>query len=132
MRVSLKSTSVFAVLVMVSALLAVACGGGGSGAEAPAATDTATLAEGHELFKRTCAVCHGPSGEGMPALGKNLNANDFVKNNTDAQLVEFMTIGRPATHPDNTRGVDMPPKGGNPMLTSEDLGKIAIYVRSLQ
>jgi len=113
--------------VLATALLA-ACGGG---AEVPSA-DTTALAEGHELFKRTCAICHGQSGEGIAALGKNLNANDFVKEMSDAELVEFMKLGRAATHPDNTRGVDMPPKGGNPMLTDEDLAKIATYVRSLQ
>ena len=130
MKSSLKYSVAFVSLVAVTALLAVACGGGGGGA--PAEVESATLAEGHELFKKSCAVCHGQNGEGMPALGKNLNANEFVNNSTDAQLVAFLVEGRPATHPDNTRGVDMPPKGGNPMLTEEDLGKIVVYVRSLQ
>ena len=124
---SLKNSGVLTVLVLATASL-IACGGGGG---APS-TDSSALAEGHELFKRTCATCHGPSGEGIAALGKSLNANDFVKETSDTELVEFMKLGRPATHPDNTRGIDMPPKGGNPMLTDEDLTKIATYVRSLQ
>jgi mono/diheme cytochrome c family protein len=123
----LKYSGVLTVLVMAAAFLA-ACGGG---EEAPIA-DYSELAEGQELFKRTCATCHGPSGEGIAALGKNLNANEFVKENSDAELIEFMKLGRPATHPDNTRGVDMPPKGGNPMLTDQDLAKIVTYLRSLQ
>lgn len=141
MRVSLKSTSLLTVLVLVSTVFAVACGGGGDaaggGGEAPVATATADVAaagvsEGHELFKTTCAVCHGQNGEGMPALGKNLNGNEFIQSNSDEQLVAFMIEGRPATHPDNTRGVDMPPRGGNPTITDEELAKIVTYLRSLQ
>ena len=140
MKMSLKDTGVVAIMVLV--LVAVACGGGGGGGEtaasgggeaaAPVVADNAAMTEGHELFKMTCAVCHGQNGEGMPALGKNLNANEFVKTSSDGDLVAFMIEGRPATHPDNTRGIDMPPKGGNPALTSEDLAKIVTYVRSLQ
>jgi mono/diheme cytochrome c family protein len=132
MKVSLRNTSVLAVLVL--ALVAAACGGGGEsgGDAAPVVAENAAVTEGHQLFKQTCAVCHGQNGEGMPALGKNLNANEFVSGNSDAELVAFMIEGRPATHPDNTRGVDMPPRGGNPNLTDEDLGKIAAYLKSLQ
>jgi disulfide bond formation protein DsbB len=118
---------VFAALVAL--LLTAACGGGGGGQTAGASPE---VAQGHELFKKTCGTCHGPNGEGMPRLGKNLNANEFVASKSDAELIEFLKIGRPATHPDNTRGVDMPPKGGNPALTDEDLGLIVAYMRSIQ
>jgi disulfide bond formation protein DsbB len=40
--------------------------------------------------------------------------------------------GRPASDPANTTKVDMPPKGGNPALTDQDLADIVTYVRSLQ
>ena len=138
MKMSLRNTGVLAIMLL--ALVAVACGGGGgetaaSGggeAAAPVVADNAAATEGHELFKMTCAVCHGQNGEGMLALGKDLNANEFVKTSSDGDLVAFMIEGRPATHPDNTRGIDMPPKGGNPALTTEELAKIATYVRSLQ
>ena len=45
---------------------------------------------------------------------------------------QFLIEGRPATHPDNSRGVDMPPKGGNPALTNENLQQIVVYLRSIQ
>ena len=128
----LQCSGALTVMVVATALLAACGGGGGGAAEEASTTDYAALAEGQELFKRTCAPCHGPSGEGIAALGKTLIANEFINENSDAELIEFMKIGRPATHPDNTRGVDMPPKGGNPMLTDEDLAKIVDYVRSLQ
>ncbi len=104
-----------------------ACGGGGGGG-----ADDAKVAEGHKLFKGTCATCHGPDGEGMPKLGKNLHANQFTKGLSDAELVEFLKKGRSAGDPLNERGVDMPPKGGNPILTEADLALIVAYMRSLQ
>ena len=90
------------------------------------------VARGHELFKATCASCHGQNAEGMPRLGKDLHANAFVESMTEEELVAFFKEGRPAFHPDNERGVDMPPKGGNPALQDEDLRLIAVYVRSIQ
>ena len=80
----------------------------------------------------SCAVCHGQNAEGMPRLGKNLHNNAFVASQTDEALVQFLIEGRPATHPDNTRGVDMPPKGGNPALTNDNLQQIVVYLRSIQ
>lgn len=110
-----------------AALLIVACGGGSGGGSA----ESAEVAQGHELFRSTCATCHGPDAQGMPRLGKNLHENTFVQGKTDEQLLQFLKEGRPATHPDNERGVDMPPKGGNPALTEEDLIKIVAYIRSI-
>jgi len=108
---------------LAAALLVAACGGGGAtGPE---------VARGHDLFKGTCATCHGPEAEGMPKLGKNLHDNAFVRGESGEALVAFLKQGRPATHPDNTTRVDMPPKGGNPALTDEDLKAIVAYLRSI-
>ncbi len=119
-----KLLAACALAVLASGVIA--CGGGGSGADAGRA------AEGHMLFKGTCAICHGPNGQGMPKLGKNLNDNAFTKNSSDADLVEFLKRGRSADDPLNERGVDMPPRGGNPALTDADLALIVAYIRSLQ
>jgi disulfide bond formation protein DsbB len=108
------------------ALLGAACGGGGG------STATEEAAQGLVQFRRTCGVCHGQNAEGMPRLGKNLHNNPFVASQTDEALVQFLIEGRPATHPENTRGVDMPPKGGNPALTNENLQQIVVYLRSIQ
>ncbi len=107
-------------------LVTVGCGGGG----APAAS-TADVERGHELFRKTCATCHGQDAEGMPRLGKNLHDNAFVAAQSEEELVEFLKLGRPATHPDNTRGVDMPPKGGNPALTEDEMRLIVRYMQSI-
>lgn len=115
------------VAAVAVALLAAGCGGGGgSDAGSP------EVAQGKKLFQATCASCHGKEAEGMPKLGKNLHHNEFVKGLDDEELIAFLKQGRPAFHPLNERKVDMPPKGGNPALTDEDLRLIAKYVRSIQ
>ncbi len=89
-------------------------------------------AKGRQVFASTCAACHGPHGEGVPGLGKSVVASDFVATRTDAELVAFIKAGRSVDDPLNTTGVAMPPKGGNPALTDEDLADIVAYLRSLQ
>ncbi len=108
----------------LAVVLLVACGGGGASDD--------QVAQGLQEFRRTCATCHGQNGEGMPRLGKELFNNEFVQSKSDAELIAFLKEGRPATHPDNTRGVDMPPKGGNPAITDAQLGLIVAYMRSIQ
>ena len=65
-------------------------------------------------------------------LGKDLHANAFVESLSDAELVAFLVEGRLATHPLNERRLAMPPRGGNPSLSDEDLGSIGEYLRSLE
>lgn len=104
-------------------LLAACSGGGGSaGGEANA---------GQRLYDANCALCHGRGGVGKPPLGKDLRQNEFLSGMTDEQTVAFLKEGRRASHPLNEKGVDMPPKGGNPGLTDEDLMIIVGYLRSL-
>jgi disulfide bond formation protein DsbB len=126
-------------LVLLGILMAgSACGGGapasrpsGGGEAAPAAVALKGDAEkGKELFLGTCASCHGPDAKGLPGLGKDLTTSAFVRQQTDVQLVEFIKKGRPATDPANTTGVDMPPKGGNPALTDQDLADIIAFIRT--
>jgi mono/diheme cytochrome c family protein len=140
----LKSGLGLVMVVVASTLLLGACSGGGGGETAAVETtaaqaepevaeaSTAQTGAGQELFQQTCAVCHGANAEGVQGLGKNLNANEFVQSKSDAELVAFLVEGREADHPDNTQGVAMPPKGGNPMLTEDDLQQIVTHLRSLQ
>ena len=107
------------------ALLTAGCGDGSS-------VTAEEIATGQELFRASCATCHGRDAEGMPKLGKSLHRNEFVSGLDDEELLRFFEIGRPADHPLNERRVDMPPKGGNPALEEDDLRLIAAYVRSIQ
>ncbi len=115
-------------LIALLAVLAVlaACGGGGKTAPA----DPGVKA-GQAIFDRICATCHGKDANGLPKLGKGLRGNEFTKSQSDAELVAFMKTGRPATHPLNTTGVDMPPKGGDPTITDEDLQNVVAFLRTL-
>ncbi len=121
---SWRATSLIALLPAL--LIASGCGGSGS------ALDSEDVAAGQKRFMQTCATCHGVDGKGLPRLGRNLHGNEFVRNRSDAELVEFLKVGRPATDPLNDRGIDMPPRGGNPALEDGDLRRIVSYLRSLQ
>lgn len=110
---------------IVLLLTAYGCGSGGS-------ATSEEVAQGQKLFRSTCATCHGQDAQGMPMLGKDLRGNEFLAGLSDVELVEFLREGRPANHPLNERRVDMPPRGGNPALTDEDLRLIGAYMRSIQ
>lgn len=68
---------------------------------------------------------------GLPNLGKDLVASEFVHSISDDELHAFIITGRPMWDPANTIGIDMPPKGGNPALTDEDIRALIAYLRSL-
>ena len=64
-------------------------------------------------------------------LGKGLRDNAFSQALSDEELIAFLDEGRPATHSLNTTGIDMPPRGGDPTLSDEDLANIVAYLRTL-
>jgi mono/diheme cytochrome c family protein len=102
-----------------------ACGGGSS-------EPVTQVDAGRQLYKETCAVCHGPDAKGIQMLGKDLHDNEYVQSLGDTELVAFLVEGRATTHPLNERGVAMPPRGGNPSLSDEELALIGDYLRTLQ
>lgn len=91
---------------------------------------TKSPAKGKAAFLQTCAMCHGPAGQGTP-MGADLQTSKFVASLSDAQLVAFIEHGRPASAPNNTMHETMPPKGGNPELTTQDLYNIVAYIRTI-
>jgi mono/diheme cytochrome c family protein len=129
-KVSRSTTLVL--LLLVAALALAACGGGGGAAPAqkPAAAK-GDATKGKTVFEGTCVSCHGPDAKGLPGLGKDLTTSEFVAGQTDKQLIDFIKKGRPASDPANTNKVDMPPKGGNPALTDNDLTNLIAFVRSI-
>lgn len=106
--------------------IATACGGGGQ----PGPADPA-VQRGKAVYDRVCATCHGTNARGMPRLGKDLHNNAYTKGLSDDELVEFLKKGRSATHELNETGVEMPPKGGDPNITDEDLRGVVAYLRTL-
>ncbi len=116
-------------LVMIALVLS-ACGGGAASAPAtPKPKGDAT--KGKTVFASTCSACHGADAKGLPGLGKDMTTSTFIKGMTDDQFLAFLKVGRPASDPANTTKVDMPPKGGNPALTDQDLYDVIAYIRTL-
>lgn len=134
------------VLALLSIALA-ACGGDEEVATVPAAAAAAPAAavapaeqaavpagnaeNGKVLFATTCAACHGPEGKGVQGLGKDMTASTFIAGLSDEELLAFVKTGRPISDPLNTTKVDMPPKGGNPALTDEQLQDIIAFIRTI-
>ena len=87
---------------------------------------------GYQLFISSCAACHGEGAEGIDQLGLPLTTSGFVRAETDEGLVKFIKSGRPMWDANNTTGIDMPPKGGNPAITDAQLHQIVEYLRALQ
>jgi len=132
------------VALLLTGWLAAGCDGGGRTSEAPsgeaqsgetqdgeAPAEKETLRRGRAAYDRICATCHGRDANGIQMLGKGLRDNDFSQALSDEELVEFLREGRPATHSLNTTGIDMPPRGGDPTLSDEDLANIVAYLRTL-
>jgi disulfide bond formation protein DsbB len=97
---------------------------------AHAGHDAATLARGDQLYRESCAACHGIDAKGVANLGNQLAGSDYVNGKTDAELLAAIREGRDLTHPENTTGLVMPPSGGRPDLSDEDLLAIIAFVRS--
>lgn len=130
------------ILLLLTAAL-VGCGGGdtavsagdaaaGDAGEETAVTSTGDPVAGEAKFNEVCIACHGPGGAGVENLGKPFTTSEFVRQSSDEALLAFVKMGRPISDPANTTGVDMPPKGGNPALTDEQILDIIAYIRTLQ
>lgn len=87
--------------------------------------------KGRAVWDSTCRTCHGASGEGLPGSGKAIQGSTFVAQQTDAQLLKFLKVGRSPSDPLNTTGSQMPPKGGNPLLKDPDLVNVIAFVRTM-
>jgi disulfide bond formation protein DsbB len=77
-------------------------------------------------------ACHGIDATGLPSLGKDLVTSSFVQGLGDDELATFIKTGRAVSDALNTTGLDMPGKGGNPMLSEADIRAIVAWLRSIQ
>lgn len=127
----MKKGLIICLIGMTLALFLAACGGGGSAEPEATPVSTGDPVKGEELFNQVCIACHGPGGVGIEGLGKPFTTSEFIPTQNDDELLAFVKTGRPISDPANTTGVDMPPKGGNPALTDEQILDIIAYVRSL-
>jgi disulfide bond formation protein DsbB len=114
-------------LFTVLALVVGACGGDDA-ADGP---DPEAVARGIVLYEGNCQVCHGIEGAGVEGLGKPWVDSSFIQARTDQEMLDFIIEGRPSDHPDNTTGIAMMPRAGNPNLTDEQILDLVAYMRTL-
>jgi mono/diheme cytochrome c family protein len=78
--------------------------------------------DGASIFKRNCAMCHGPDGKGIAAM-KTPDFTDpkVLASLTDQQMLEIITNGK--------SGTTMP--AWRDKLSEEDIRAVQAYVRSL-
>ena len=88
--------------------------------------------KGKTLWDATCRSCHGARGEGVPGKGTILNTSVYVRNHDNAELLHFINVGRPAHSPESVLQLQMPAKGGNPMLKDPQILDIIAYLRTLE
>jgi disulfide bond formation protein DsbB len=80
--------------------------------------------EGARLFAQSCAGCHAPQAVGHA----NIRAT-WLTGKSDAEIVAAIKQGRAVTDPGNFSKQAMPPYGGQPFLTEEQLIQLARFVR---
>jgi len=80
---------------------------------------------GQAIYKQTCVACHGANGQGTVPGAANFTDEKGVLSKSDSVLLAhiingFQSPGSPMA---------MPPRGGNPKLTDDDLKQTLAYIR---
>ena len=122
-----NNSFITATLFLILVLGLAACGGGTSEAAALSADQAGNPVAGEKTFASACSTCHGPKGEGVQGLSQDMTQSELIASMTDQELAEFIKTGGVPGEP-----LVMPPKGGIPSLTEENLYNIVAYIRSLQ
>lgn len=86
-------------------------------------------ARGERHYQRVCAACHGVDGGGIGKLGTPLAGSEIL-GKSDAELVALIRKGRLPYDRESKTGMLMPPRGGDPRLSDDDLADIVAYIRS--
>jgi cytochrome c6 len=77
-----------------------------------------------DLFKAKCAVCHGASGAGDTAMGKNLKLRDLssadVQKQSDNELANIITNGKGKMQKYDGK------------LTKDQISDLVKYIRTLK
>jgi len=92
---------------------------------------TMQLVAGKAVYKNTCAVCHGPDGQGVARLGKPLRNSAFVQGADDGALFELIANGRLPGDPANTTGSPMPERGAQ-NIDDTQVYQVVAYLRQMQ
>lgn len=130
-----------AVLVTMFAVNLMSCGGGGESQPAQETSamkmqkpefEPGNVEQGKTFYIQFCSACHGPDALGLKGLGKDLVHSEFMAGLSDEEFLKYVNEGRALDDPRNTTGIPMPPKGGNPALTDQQIVHIIAYLRTIQ
>jgi len=75
---------------------------------------------GETIYVDACKSCHG--GEGQGGVGRKLKPNAFVQDNTNADLFQFLLVGRDGTAM----------RGWDGRLTESQLADVIAFLRTWQ
>ncbi len=81
-------------------------------------TSPELVAQGRTIFNETCAVCHGPNGEGD--VGSPLNGSAHAWHHVDKQLISFVRDGIPGTAM----------AGHGEHLTDQEIGAVISFIKT--
>lgn len=88
-------------------------------------TQASSGQSGSAVYHQTCIACHGANGKGaVPGAPDFTSPNGSLKN-SDTILLERIISG----YQSPGSPMAMPPRGGNPKLTDDDLKKALAYIR---
>ena len=81
---------------------------------------------GEKVYAQTCIACHGANGKGaIPGVSDFTKADGPLAKSDDTLFASIrdglVTPGKP---------LSMPPKGGNPSLTDDEIQAVLDYLRS--
>ena len=93
--------------------------------QANESTRTADVIRGKAVYEGSCIACHGADGTGSLPGVPDLTAPGGALTKSDAVLMDHVIDGfqGPGTP------MAMPPKGGNPALTEQDVRDVLTYMR---
>lgn len=96
----------------------------------PARADIAVVTQGEGLYREACAACHGQDARGVANLGPSLVDSAVILEGEAQAAVAFIRKGVALDDPANTTGLVMPPSGGRPDLSDQQLLAIVEYLRA--
>jgi cytochrome c5 len=97
----------------------------------PAIAQNPSFENGKRVYQGTCIACHGADGTGtLPGVPNLTRLEGFNKNShSDFALFKHLEpVEKGLKRPGDPMA--MPPRGGNPNLTDEDIRDALIYMRA--
>ena len=97
----------------------------------PSAEQKASFQNGKRVYQGTCIACHGDDGRGALPGVPDLTRMEGFESTSHSDFALFKHVEH-VEHGVKKPGdpMAMPPKGGNPALTEEDIRDALIYMRA--